>query len=433
MSRHESSGTLTSHWPGLWALGMGVASLSSAEMLPMSLLSPMAEGLNITEGLAGQTVSASAIVALVTSLFIAPLIRGIDRRQVLLALSIAQVVSNLVVATAPTFTLVMVGRLLLGIAVGGFWGLSASLALRLVTTEHLAKALSIIFGGGAVAGIAAAPLGAFLSGLIGWRGVFYAAAVLAVAALVGQLLTLPSMPAITTTSFAGLWHTIKAPTVAAGMVGVLLMFGGRQAVVTYLRPFLEQVTHLGVTGVSLALLTLGVFNFAGTAASSRLLTHNLVRTQAVLSAVMAALAVTLLLLGANAWVTYLVIAGWGFASGVMGVGWSTWLTRSIPERAESGGGILVATIQIALMIGAALGGVAIDSIDATGPALVSAVILAAGALHVALALHPRTRERRPAVRQPPAESPRVSCSKSPNGVPDVPAAVPGMTAKPSSK
>jgi hypothetical protein len=69
------------------------------------------------------------------------------------------VISNLAVAFAPGFVPLVLARLVLGVGVGGFWGLSASLALRLVPAADLPMALSIIFGGGAVAGVAAAPLG----------------------------------------------------------------------------------------------------------------------------------------------------------------------------------------------------------------------------------------------------------------------------------
>jgi predicted MFS family arabinose efflux permease len=116
------------------------------------------------------------------------------------------VISNLAVAFAPGFVPLVLARLVLGVAVGGFWGLSASLALRLIPAADLPMALSIIFGGGAVAGVAAAPLGAFLGGQIGWRGVFVAAAGLAAVALATQFHTVPRMPALQATPLSGLWR-----------------------------------------------------------------------------------------------------------------------------------------------------------------------------------------------------------------------------------
>ena len=377
-------------WPAVWALALGVASLMTAEMLPVSLLTPMAADLAVTEGVAGQTVSASAIVAVLTSLFIAPLIRGADRRWVMLGLALAQVLSNLAVALAPDFVPLMAARLVLGVAVGGFWGLSASLALRLVPPADVAKAFSIIFGGGAIAGVAAAPLGAFLGGQIGWRGVFVAATVLAAAALAAQLLTLPPMPATQSTPLSGLWYTLRLPQIALGMVGVMLMFGGRQTFATYLRPYLEQVPHFGVTGVALTLLMMGVGNFGGTTAAAALLRRDLRGTLAALAAVQGVLVAVLLVVGSSQAAALVLIAGWGFAAGVVPVGWSTWLTRTVPDRAESGGGILVAAIQGSMLAGAILGGAVIDTVGITGPLLVSGVILLIAAVHTLTVLRPRT-------------------------------------------
>ena len=386
------AGPVRAAWPAVWALALGVGSLMTAEMLPISLLTPMAADLAVTEGVAGQAVSASAIVAVLTSLLIAPLIRSTDRRRVLLVLATAQVASNLAVALAPSFLPLMVARLVLGIAVGGFWGLSASLALRLVPKADLAKALSIIFGGGAVAGIIAAPLGAFLGGQIGWRGVFAAAAGLAAVALIAQLVTLPRMPATQTTPLSGLWHTLRLPQIALGMVGVMLMFGGRQTFATYLRPFLEQVPQFGVNGVSLTLLVMGAANFGGTIAAAPLLKRDLRVSLAILGSVQGLLLAALLLIGASQAAVLVIIAAWGFAAGAVPVGWSTWLTHTIPDRAESGGGILVAAIQGSMLAGAVLGGVVIDSFGITGPLLVSAVILLASAVHTLIVLRPRTAQ-----------------------------------------
>ncbi|WP_349293917.1 MFS transporter [Gemmobacter sp. 24YEA27] len=123
---------ITPRWCAVYALCVGVFGLITAEFLPMSLLTPMAEDLQISEGLAGQGVTATAVVALFTGLLIATLTRGIDRRHVLLSFSVLLVVSNLLVATALNFPTLLAGRLLLGVAIGGFWTMSAATAMRLV-------------------------------------------------------------------------------------------------------------------------------------------------------------------------------------------------------------------------------------------------------------------------------------------------------------
>ncbi|HCB0512204.1 TPA: MFS transporter [Klebsiella pneumoniae] len=119
-------------WRAVYALALGVFGLIVAEFLPASLLTPMASSLGVSEGMAGQAVTATALVALVTGLLIATATRNIDRRWVLMFFSILQIVSSLMVAFADSLAFLLLGRLLLGIAIGGFWAMSTATAMRLV-------------------------------------------------------------------------------------------------------------------------------------------------------------------------------------------------------------------------------------------------------------------------------------------------------------
>ncbi len=119
-------------WRAVYALALGVFGLIVAEFLPASLLTPMASSLGVSEGMAGQAVTATALVALVTGLLIATATRNIDRRWVLMFFSVLQIVSSLMVAFADSLAFLLLGRLLLGIAIGGFWAMSTATAMRLV-------------------------------------------------------------------------------------------------------------------------------------------------------------------------------------------------------------------------------------------------------------------------------------------------------------
>ncbi|HBO79397.1 MAG TPA: MFS transporter, partial [Cupriavidus sp.] len=119
-------------WGAVFAMALGVFGLVTAEFLPASLLTPMADSLGVTEGVAGQTVTATATVALVASLLTAAATRTIDRRRVLLAFSILLIASNLAVAFATNLTTILIGRVVLGIALGGFWTMATATAMRLV-------------------------------------------------------------------------------------------------------------------------------------------------------------------------------------------------------------------------------------------------------------------------------------------------------------
>ena len=180
-------------WRAVYSLGLGVFGLITAEFLPASLLTPMAASLGVSEGMAGQAVTATALVALVTGLLITPATKNIDRRWVLMFFSVLQIISSLLVAFAPTLHVLLMGRLLLGVAIGGFWAMSTATAMRLVPADKVPKALAVIFSSVSIATVVAAPLGSYLGSLIGWRNVFILCILPSMLALLWQLWVLPSM------------------------------------------------------------------------------------------------------------------------------------------------------------------------------------------------------------------------------------------------
>ncbi|HAB73463.1 MAG TPA: MFS transporter, partial [Pantoea sp.] len=169
-------------WGAVFAMAFGVFGLITAEFLPVSLLTPIAASLQVSEGQAGQTVTVTALVALLTSLVVGSVTRRLDRRVVMLAFTLLLVASALLVALASNLTLILLARVLLGMAIGGFWTLSTAITMRLVPSDQVPRALSIVFSGISLATIIAAPLGSYLGGLIGWRNIFMLTAGLGVLA-----------------------------------------------------------------------------------------------------------------------------------------------------------------------------------------------------------------------------------------------------------
>lgn len=385
-------------WNAVFALALGVAGLITSEFLPVSLLTPMAHDLHVTEGVAGQAISITAVVAMVASLLIAVLTKGLDRRWVLLSFSVLQVLSNVLVALAPTFLVLTIGRLLLGVAIGGFWAMSAAVALRLVPAKDVPKALSTIFGAVSVATVVAAPLGSYLGGLLGWRVVFGLAAGLGALAFGWQALTLPSMTPEQPVSLRTLLHVLKRPNVAPGMLATLFVFMGYATFFTYLRPFLETVTGVNVNTLSTILLGFGLANLAGTVLARHLLARSLALTLTLMPLLMGGVVAGLVLFGRQPVVASVLVAFWGMKFGGVQVGWPTWLTRTLPNDAESGGGLQVATTQLAITIGAALGGLFFDLTGVVGVFISSSVLTLIAALVALLAF--RKAATQEAVAQP---------------------------------
>jgi predicted MFS family arabinose efflux permease len=342
--------------------------------MPISLLSPIAHALNLTEGQAGQAISISGIFAVLTSLSISALIGGLDRRPVLLATTALLIVSGTLVAFAPSYLVLMIGRAFVGAAIGGFWSMSAATVMRLVPEKSVPKGLAILNGGAAVATTVAAPLGSLMGGLIGWRGALFCVVPVAIVAVLWLAFALPGMPATPQKSGGNMMALLRRPTVIVGLVAAAFFFTGQFALYTYLRPFLEQVTHASIPMLSTILLVIGIASLIGNAVISRVVQLSLTGALVAAPAVMAVIAVLLTFFGTSTGIITVLLAVWGLVSSAAVALW-TWLTRAAPDSAEAGGGLLVAVVQLAITLGATVGGVVFDSLGVLPEFLASAVIL----------------------------------------------------------
>jgi predicted MFS family arabinose efflux permease len=159
----------------------------------------------------------------------------------------------------------------------------------------------------------------------------------------------------------------KRPPVVFGLVTVSLLFVGQFSLFTYLRPFLEQVTHVSVTMLSVMLLILGAAGFIGTVLIGRVLDKGLYAALGVLPAAMAVVAAMLALTGGSTVATAVLLAVWGFAG-------------TVPDEAEAGGGLMVAVVQLAITLGATFGGLVFDAGGPRIEFLSSAALLAVAAI-----------------------------------------------------
>jgi predicted MFS family arabinose efflux permease len=384
----EQSG-MRAHWGGVLAMTLCVFALIASEFMPVSLLTPMAVDLRVSEGLVGYGIAISGVFAVLTSLSISRL-AGINRKVLLLALTAVMAVSGVIVALAPSYPVYMAGRALIGVVIGGFWSLSAATAMRLVPAAQVPRALAIFNGGNALATVVAAPLGSYLGSVIGWRGAFLCLLPVAAVALAWQWLCLPSMPAEGRASQSGVLALLRRRVVALGMGACGAFFMGQFALFTYVRPFLERVTGAGDHAVSWVLLAIGASGVVGTLAIGALLRRGLYRTLVTLPGVMALIAVALVPLGSQLWPTATLLAIWGLLATAAPVGWWSWLARTFTDNAEAGGGLMVAVVQCSIALGSTLGGLLLDSLGFASTFLASAGLLLAAALLACLTAVDRT-------------------------------------------
>jgi len=367
-------------WLAVASLALGTFAAVTTEFLPIGLLTNIAATLHVSEGVAGLMITLPGMFAAVTGPVLILASGRLDRRVVLLALSALLVVSNSMAAFAPNLAVMLVARALLGLCVGGFWTFAPGATGHLVPANALPRAMSYVLAGISVATIAGVPAGVLIGNMAGWRVAFTVTATLAAGVFALQFLALPPLPSARAITPRDLLVPFSNRSARRGLVMALLLVAGHFASYTYLRPMLEQVYKLSADAVTGLLLIYGVAGFAGTFVGGRLVTRS-VRGTAVVAAVVIG-AVLFASASGAAGITEGTAAtfAWGAAFGLVPISMTSWMLNALPEAPEAGQAVLVTVFQIAISLGATLGGHAMDSVGVVGALLLGGALAAASAV-----------------------------------------------------
>jgi len=371
-------------WAGVVSLSVGVFALVTAEFLPASLLSRIAGDLEVTEGVAGQSVSVTAIIAAVAGLTIPVLLGRVDRRHLMIALSVVAVVSNVLVALAPSYPVLLLARVLLGVTIGGFWSLAISMTAKLVPPSKLGLGLTIVNVGVSLATVAAVPAGTLLGELWGWRAVFYLAAAVGIIATILQVVALPSMRSTASAGFRPLLQTLRSRLILLCLAAMALMGAGHFAGFTYIRPAATEIGGLNPDTLALLLLAYGVGVVSGNIVAGPLADRSLRLAVFVFPLVFGLAMIAFATLGAGTVVLFVAAILWGAGFGALPTVISAWLARAEPDRLESVGGLQTAVFQVAIALGAFVGGFLVDGAGVQTALIVGGVAALVGSVLIVL-------------------------------------------------
>lgn len=371
-------------WTAVIAVGLATFSVVTTEMLPVGLLTSIAETLSITTGSAGLMISLPALLAALFAPFVVIASGGIDRRWILCGLLALLVIANLASALAPNLILMLAARILVGFCMGGIWAIAGGLASRLVPQNATGLATSIIFGGVAAASVLGVPLGAFIGDAIGWRWAFGIMAIFSALVLVFHLAVIPSLPVTGSANISQFITQLGNRKIQTGLFLTLLLVTGHFVAFTFVRPLLISVSGVDTQWIGAILFAYGAAGIAGNflagIAAARCTTFTLI-------AIAAGLALTpLLFITAGQSVTggAGILIFWGLAYGGLSVGLMTWMMKAAPHALEIAAALYVGVFNTGIALGSWSGGQIVDMLTLTDT-LWLACGLAAAALFLAVA------------------------------------------------
>ncbi|MFJ6657378.1 MFS transporter [Streptomyces sp. NPDC091377] len=378
--------TTLPQWVAVGVLTLSTFLVVTSEMLPVGVLTPMADGLGISSGATGISLTITGLVSAVTAPVLPRLLGNLDRRVVLAVAMVVLAVGNGLTAIADGFGTLMVSRVILGVGMGVVWGMASAVATRLVAPRNIALAVSFAVSGVASASVLGVPLGTLVGNAYGWRAAFGALTVIALTLAAVLLFALPKLrspAADDTASETGQRRPLLRPAVVTGLVVVVLLVTAHFAAYTYVRPALEELPRMSANAIALLLLLYGVFGLVGNFAAGAAAGRKPRRTVLLLATGITAALAILALFGGSALAAGIAIALWGVAYGGLSVGAQLWMTAAAPDRIEHITGLYVGVFTGSIALGAFVGGLVVEGAGIV-PLLWVTVALALASLPVGL-------------------------------------------------
>ncbi len=377
-STDDGASSSVRSWLAVGAVAIGAFAFVTTEFLPVGLLPRVAADLGVSPGTAGLMVTVPGVIAAISAPGLMLVAGRMDRRRVFLLLTALLLASNLISAFAPDFLFMLVGRALLGAALGGFWTLATAASGRLVRPKDSARAMATILTGVTCATVIGVPLGTFIASFASWRASFMATGVLVAVALVAQFFFVPSLPSNAALRLHDLVTLLRRSHPRKSMLMVALVFGAHFSSYTYITPFLLRNANLNMSTITWLLLGFGIIGFVSNFAVSSTVTRNLkISLGVMVSLLMVALVSLPLLQHSSIGVTALVLA-WGVSFGALPLCFSIWIQRATPDSPEAGSALFVSIIQVAIALGSLVGGMVVDHVGISADLLLGSALALLG-------------------------------------------------------
>ncbi|MEU9153460.1 MFS transporter [Streptomyces sp. NPDC048417] len=263
---------------GLVALALGGFGIGLTEFLIAGLLPQVASGFSVSEATAGWLISGYALSVAVGAIALTAATARLPRKQVLVGLMALFVVGNLLSAIAPTYSVLLLGRIVAALCHGSFFGIGSLVARGLVAPERKSRAVAVMFAGLTLANVLGVPFGALVGERWGWRAAFWAVTAIGVLALAGIIALVPGGAGAATgggasTGLRDQFRALCSWQVWLTLTATALGYGGMFGAFSYIAYTFTEVSGFSAATVAWLLMLYGaglvVGNLIGGRAADR--------------------------------------------------------------------------------------------------------------------------------------------------------------------
>ncbi|MDF2709824.1 MAG: major facilitator superfamily transporter [Nonomuraea muscovyensis] len=380
----------------VYVLALGIFAMVTSEFAVAGLMPRLAAGLDATIPQIGYLITAFAVAMAVGGPFMTVALMRLPSRTALMTLFAVFLVGNVLAAVAPTYAVMLVARVITGVASQAFFGVAVSLTVRLTPPEVRGRAIAVVMNGLMVGTLLGLPLSTFVGDRLGWRGAFWAVSALT---LVAALATTAGVPRLERSQDdrAGLRRQLgvfRNPRLWLALSTSTLIIGATFSAFSYLNPILTRLTGFAAGTVPLLLVAYGAATVAGNIVVGRLADRHTIGVQVY------GLALNAVFLAGFALLAHVSVPALLFMLGVGLVGVT--MNPAMVTRVQRAGnaGPLVNTVHssfitLGVIVGSSAGGRAIDAAGLRAPLWLGAALAVLGLLTLVPELVHRPAAGRP--------------------------------------
>lgn len=359
---------------GLLALAAAGFLTILTEALPAGLLPQMSAGLGVSEGMAGQLITAYAAGSLAAAIPLTAATRSWRRRPLLLTAVGGFLFANAITALSDSYVLTLGARFFAGVFAGLVWALLAGYASRMAPEHLKGRAIALAMVGTPLALSIGIPAGTMVSGLIGWRTVFLMMSALSLLLMAWIAWRVPDFGGETSARRTPLLRVLHLPGLKPVLAATFGFVLAHNILYTYIAPIMRQADL--IARVDAVLLLFGVAALAGIWIVGVWIDRRL-KILALTSTGLFLIAVLMLAaFGQTPGLVLTTVAVWGFAFGGAASLFQTASARVAGRDTDLAQSMIVTTWNLAIAGGGLLGG-AILRFGSVGDLTWSAILLLA--------------------------------------------------------
>lgn len=244
----------------IYILALGAFGIITTEFGVIGILPTISREFHVSIDTAGWLLSAFALTVAVSSPFLTALTAKINRKFLLCLVLSVFVLSNLISAFAPSFTILMIARILPAFLHPLFWNISLAVAFK----QGGAKAVSIVMTGLSLATVLGVPITTYAVEFFNnWQASFFLASFISLIAFLGLAFFVPNMPASKEKASQNQFFVLKDPQLWVHLLSTILTLAAMFSSYSYLAGYLEKITHMNGVQISMMLLLFGVMGILG--------------------------------------------------------------------------------------------------------------------------------------------------------------------------